>query len=264
MRTLHKTINIKHIALSGQCFRFNKINDYTYSFIAFNKYFEIFTDKSGILLIDKPSIYGDLLNDYFDLSTDYSFIKATADKKDTYLQSAINKFGDIVILRQDLWETIISFIISQRKSIPAIKTCIEKLCEYFGEKLYLDDGQIKYAFPTPESLQSATLDELKICGVGYRDKYIKSAANWYLNTSKKDLDSIFDIRGVGDKVGNCIGLFGFHNLGCCPIDVWMQRIINKRYNGVKPDWMYSKFAGVYQQYVFMYERLINSQGKEVR
>lgn len=258
----NKNFNIEHIATSGQCFRWNKIDENTYSFIAFGDYCEISIDKSGILSFSNPSYIEGLKNDYFDLSTDYSSIKANADKDDKYLQAAISKFGDIVILRQDLWETIISFIISQRKSIPAIKSCIEKLCKQFGAEIILDNGKVQYAFPTPECIQSATLQEIKQCGVGYRDEYIKDAAEWYLNTpdSNKTIESVLDIHGVGKKVGNCIGLFGFHDLSCCPIDVWMQKIIDNRYYGIKPKWMDSKFAGVYQQYVFMYERSINKPG----
>jgi N-glycosylase/DNA lyase len=257
MKTLYnRDFNISHIASSGQCFRWNKVNENTYSFIAFGEYCEISVDKNGILSISNPSYLEGLKSDYLDFSTDYSFIKAIADKEDEYLQAAINKFGDIVILRQDLWEIIVSFIISQRKSIPAIKTCIEKLCEKFGNEILLDNGNIKYAFPTPESIQSATLKELNSCGIGYRDKYIKTAANWFLDTPehKRTKESVLDIYGVGNKVGNCIGLFGLHDLSCCPIDVWMKKIIDRRYNGIQPNWMQSEFAGVYQQYVFMYER----------
>lgn len=114
-------INISHIASSGQCFRWNKIDETTYSFIAFGKYYEISVDKNGILSISKPSILEDLEVEYFDLATDYSHIKTNADKECAYLQATIKEFGNIVILHQDLWEVIVSFIISQRKSIPAIK-----------------------------------------------------------------------------------------------------------------------------------------------
>lgn len=254
-------INISHIASSGQCFRWNKIDETTYSFIAFGKYYEIPVDKNGILSINNPSILGELEIEYFDLATDYSYIKTNADKEDAYLQAAIKEFGDIVILRQDLWEVIVSFIISQRKSILAIKSCIEKLCKCFGKEIPLDNGKVVYDFPKPQDIYSASLEELQSCGVGYRDKYLKSAADWYLSNQKKTLESVYDIYGVGNKVASCIGLFGFHDLSCCPIDVWVQRIIDKRYNGIKPKWMDSEYAGVYQQYVFMYERQLAQGGK---
>lgn len=262
MDTLNiKNFNIEHIAMSGQCFRWNKIAENTYSVIAFNEYCEISVDKNGILSLPNPSLIDVLDKDYFDLSTDYSLIKAKADIEDTYLQDAIRQFGDIVILRQDLWETIISFIISQRKSIPAIKTCIENLCQKFGDEISLGDKTV-YGFPSPMKIKIATHEELKACGVGYRDKYIKAAAEWFINTpeSEINLQSIRSIFGIGEKVQNCIGLFGLHDLSCCPIDVWMQRIIDERYGGIKPKWMESEYAGVYQQYVFMYERSLYRTG----
>lgn len=252
-------INLRHIANSGQCFRWVRENDGSYSFITKGQYFKCNVDKNDILSISKPSNKGSLLCDYFDISTDYLLIKASADKNDTYLQSAIQKFGDITILRQDLWEVIISFIISQRKSIPAIQTCIQQLCQRFGEEIIIDNQSVGFAFPTPESILSASLDDLNQCGVGYRNKYLISAAEWFLSAQKNTItkSTLMEIYGVGEKVSNCICLFGLHDLSCCPIDVWMQKVIDQRYNGHFPKWMESEYAGVYQQYVFMYERYLN-------
>lgn len=249
-------INLEHIAKSGQCFRWKQIEAGKYSFITKGQYFECKVDKNGVLSIHNPSIYEGFLKDYFDLSTDYSLIKELANKDDKYLQNAISNFGDIVILHQDLWEMIASFIISQRKSIPAIQSCVEQLCHNFGMKI--TDSQNQYSFPTPESIYSASLNDLRECGVGYRDKYLKSAAEWYLSRPTQiTKESIMNICGVGEKISNCICLFGLHDLSFCPIDTWMKKIICNRYNGHYPDWIDSEFAGVYQQYAFMYERSLN-------
>lgn len=252
-------INLGHIANSGQCFRWVKENDNTYSFITKGQYFKCNVDKNDILSISEPSKLGSFLYDYFDLSTDYLAIRESADKDDIYLQMAIQQFGDITILRQDLWEVIVSFIISQRKSIPAIQTCIQQLCQHFGEKIVVDNQEKGFTFPTPESILSASLNELNQCGVGYRNKYLISAAKWYLSIQNNMItkDALMEIYGVGEKVCNCICLFGLHDLSCCPIDVWMKKVIDQRYDGHFPQWMDSEYAGVYQQYVFMYERSLN-------
>lgn len=254
------SFNIEHIANSGQCFRWQRITQNKYAFVANGQYTEIMTDKNDILLSCSPSYFEGFLKDYFDLSTDYFSIKSNADKEDAYLQNAIQNFGDITILHQNLWEVIVSFIISQRKSIPAIQSCIEKICEKFGKEIAALSFEGKnitaHDFPTAEALYDAPIMEIQECGVGYRDKYIKAAAEWYLSTPKEMItkESVKEIFGVGNKVASCIGLFGLHDLSCCPIDVWMQRIIDIRYDGNMPDWMNSKYAGIYQQYVFMYER----------
>lgn len=252
-------INLGHIANSGQCFRWVKENDNTYSFITKGQYFKCNVDKNDILSISEPLKLGSFLYDYFDFSTDYLLIKESADKDDTYLQMAIRQFGDITILRQDLWEVIVSFIISQRKSIPAIQTCIQQLSQHFGKEIIVDNQKKGYTFPTPESILTASLNDLNQCGVGYRNKYIISAAEWYLSARNKAItkDALMEIYGVGEKVCNCICLFGLHDLSCCPIDVWMKKVIDQRYNGHFPQWMDSEYAGVYQQYVFMYERFLS-------
>lgn len=257
-------INLKHILESGQCFRWTQKTDNIFNFVIGNNIIECQIDNKGLLMVESNSEIRETdVKNYFDTSTDYSFIKDCADKNDEYLQNAIQKFGDIVILRQDLWEVIISFIISQRKSIPAIKTCIKKLSTFFGKEIK-NFAQIEYSFPSPEDIQMASLNELEQCGVGYRAKYLKAAAEWFLTTPKNQIsiDSVKEIYGVGEKVKNCIGLFGLHDLSCCPIDVWMQRIIDNRYKGKIPDWMHSEFAGVYQQYVFMYERSLRTKSRK--
>lgn len=252
-------INLKHVANSGQCFRWVKEDDNTYSFITKGRYFRCSVDKSDILSVSKPSNLEAFLCYYFDISTDYLSIKESADKTGKYLQAAIQQFGNIVILRQDLWEAIVSFIISQRKSIPAIQSCIQKLCQHFGDRIVINNQTLGFAFPTPESILSSSLNDLSQCGVGYRNKYHISAAEWFLSEQHNLITkkSLMEIYGVGEKVSNCICLFGLHDLSCCPIDVWMQKVIDHRYGGHFPKWMDSEYAGIYQQYVFMYERFLN-------
>ena len=180
------------------------------------------------------------------------------------MSNAIEYGWGIRILRQDLWEMIISFIISQRKSIPAIRSSIESLCQAYGEDIVVGDVNFK-AFPKAEALSRLSLDDLKAHGVGYRDKYILAAANDVV-AGRLDLDklsnmdeeearaALLDLFGVGIKVANCVLLFALHHVDSFPIDVWIQRVIDQEYGGQFPIEQYSGFAGIVQQYMFYYGR----------
>lgn len=232
-----KNLDVKQIADSGQCFRWYKIDEYKYK-IFHLQYSVIVSQKDDNLYFDcSQDEFHNVWKSYFDLDTDYSFIINNANTYyDNYLLDAISFASGMRILRQDYWESIVSFIISQNNNIPRIKKTIQRLCE-------LNNNQI------PSAEQLLLLDISKI-GLGYRDKYLKSAAEWWIS----DRNDILDIKGVGEKVANCIRLYGEHDLSSCPIDVWMKKIINEDYKGKMPNWIDSEYAGVYQQFIFYYKR----------
>lgn len=266
-------MDLGQIAESGQCFRMNYVGKGTYSIIAFGKYLEVSQYQNTLLLSCDEHEFETIWKQYFDLCTDYAAIIESA-KADDYLSRAIQYSNGIRILKQDLWEILITFIISQRKSIPSIKRCVETLCYRYGDAIqgYALDGSVihDYAFPTPEQLSKVTIEELRECGLGYRDIYVFSAAKWFCkngDTYADKLDSytyaksvLMSIDGVGTKVANCICLFALHHLEACPIDTHMQQIIDKVYKGIMPEWMVSDKAGVYQQYAFYYKK--SSVGKK--
>ena len=255
-------INIQQIADSGQIFRFNFAGDDKWELIAGDKYWLIDTSKE-IVFPDK------FWEHYFDMETDYGkFIKAIP-KSDKYLTNAAMASSGIRILNQDPWEMLISFIISQRKSIPAIKTSIEKLCTKFGTILPKTGGYF-YAFPTPEQLSKASLDDLQECSLGYRAPYVYEAAQkvargdydlagWRHLPDEELRAALMSIKGVGIKVANCVMLFGYHRIGAFPVDVWIQRIMDTYYEGRFPVEKYPGYAGVMQQYMFFYERTLKDR-----
>lgn len=271
-------MDLTQIAESGQCFRMNCIGKGIYSVIAFGKYLEISQNQNSLLLSCNEYEFETVWKQYFDLCTDYAAIIDSA-KVDNYLNQAIQYGSGIRILRQDLWETLISFIISQRKSIPSIKRCIETLCFRYGDAIqgYALDGSIIHchAFPTPEQLSKVTVEELRECGLGYRDVYVSSATKWCCNTKwfyrngniyANELNNytyaklvLMDFNGVGTKVADCICLFALHHLQACPIDTHMKQIIDKVYDGIMPEWMVSDNAGVYQQYTFYYKKSLEGK-----
>ena len=164
----------------------------------------------------------------------------------------------IRILRQDLWETIVSFIISQRNNIARIRGIIDRLCRPFDD-----------VFPSPTLLKDYSEDDFKMLGLGYRAKYIVSLVKAVLN-GELDLDYLKTLstqetmkylqkfNGIGSKVANCIALFSLHKIDAFPIDVWIKRIIDTHYNGEFPIEKYAPFAGIVQQYMFFYARSLHT------
>ncbi len=254
--------NVEQIANSGQCFRFNEVGDGIFRLVVGDRILTLNQPCDDTIVFDCPQNEIDnFWGDYFDLSTDYSAFIAAVPSDDMFLTDAVKESFGIRILRQPLFETLISFIISQRKSIPAIKTSIEALCRLCGDELAPDI----YTFPTAEALAACSMDEILSCSVGYRARYILSAAR-DIAEGKVDLEqfhalddetllqALLEFSGVGVKVANCVRLFGYHRLAAFPEDVWILKTIEKYYAGNFPHQLYEGFAGVIQQYMFFYAR----------
>ncbi len=198
--------------------------------------------------------------EYFDIYTDYEVIRNSLD--DEKLKIAMDFGKGIRILKQEPWEALISFIISQCNNIPRIRSIIEKMCELFGKEVE-DFGVKLHSFPTPENLAKCELSDLEPLRAGYRAKYILNAAK-LVSCGEIDLDSIknmptelarkelLKLSGVGKKVADCVLLFGMGKFDAFPIDVWMKRAMDEFYGGNAPD--FGEFSGIAQQYLFHYMR----------
>lgn len=267
-----KDFNLEHIFDCGQCFRWDKNPDNSFTGVAFGKALTIAQD-GDTLTFYKTSLedFNSIWFNYFDFGTDYSSIKSAL-SKDKIMRDAVN-FGDgIRILKQDLWECVVSFIISQSNNIPRIKKIISSLCELYGDKIeYM--GRTYYTFPTKEKIYSKNLDDLAIIKAGFRDKYIMSAAQFFNNNFSDDyfLNLSYDeakrellkIKGVGNKVADCILLFALSKCESFPVDVWIKRIVELLYfDSPQSVGKISQFAketfgelgGYAQQYLFYYAR----------
>jgi len=258
--------NFGKIAQSGQCFRWEKIGG-SYRIIYLDKSLIVYErEKDFELLVDEGE-FNSVWKNYFDLNENYSKIRQNIDDKDEFLKKAAEFEQGIRILRQNPFEMLISFIISQNRNIPAIENSIFLLSKYLGEEKKDALGEIYYAFPTPERIAEAREDILTSCKLGYRVPYVKRAAISYLNgeidfDKLKVMDSDSAIKelqklyGVGLKVASCISLFGLHHLNAFPKDVWVKRILAEFYKNGYPYDKYSPYNGVYQQYMFAYYRKI--------
>lgn len=268
-----RDFNLGQIFECGQAFRFGKSSDGTYTGVAFGKALTISQEGDTVTLYDTS--YDDFTQtwyDFFDLDTDYGKIKKAV-ATDKFMQEATSFGYGIRILRQDLWETIISFIISASNNVPRIKGIVERLCTSFGDKIHYMD-KTYYSFPSPQRLASLTLEDLSVIRAGFRDKYILDAAKKVCG-NVIDLDKIknlptpdakntlMSINGVGNKVSDCILLFGLNRQDSFPVDVWIKRIMEYCYfDGAQPiniiaDCAQEKFGdlgGYAQQYLFFWAR----------
>lgn len=266
--------DLEQIFDCGQCFRFNKISDNSYFGIAFGKPLEIEKkDDTVILHNTSQEDFKNIWTEFLDLKTDYGIIKNTLAQNDSVMREAVECGSGIRILRQEAWETIVSFIISASNNIPRIKGIIERLCENFGEPVEYK-GKTYYSFPSPKKIQSLSLDELSVIRAGFRDKYIKAAADAVLGsapsiemlhsmTTPEAKKALMGINGIGNKVSDCILLFGLGRANSFPVDVWIKRIMEYCYfKSEQPIKVISQFAedkfgvlgGYAQQYLFYYAR----------
>lgn len=258
-----KNFDLKQIMQSGQCFRMKETKPGTFQVIAYGKRLVVEQNGAQVAFHCDEEEYRGLWRRYFDLETNYQYFIDHIDPEDRYLAAAAQQGGGIRILRQELWETAVSFIISQNNSIPRIQNSIEQLCNFCGKGHEEPDGLLWYEFPTPEAL--AQEEDLGCAKLGYRAKYIAALAQNVVSGTVS-LDSLAQmdqteagnylksIYGVGSKVASCIQLFSLHQLDSFPIDTWIKQIINKEYNGKFPAEAYSGFTGVIQQYIFSYAR----------
>ncbi len=259
-----KNLNLRTISNSGQCFRMNEVGDNEFDILASDKYLRVKVISKDTFDFDCSKEEFKFYNNYFDLNTNYNKYKTICKKNDNFLKKCIDFSFGLRILNQDKFETIISFIISQRKSVKAIQTSIERLCKLSGKKIKNKYGTF-YTFPTAKEILKLNKTKLLSCGMGYRTEYIINFCKDYL-MGKYDLDEysklndddlieeLLKIKGVGIKVASCIALFAYHRMSICPIDVWINRVLEQKYNGKIPK-EYKLYAGMIQQYWFNYTRI---------
>lgn len=251
----------------GQCFRWEKTGDgkekrnSVWHGIAGGRR-GIVKFRDGVLTIMDSSLEEQLCTEaearrfwrnYFDLDRDYGAIKEKLSAGDPVMEAAIREGSGIRILKQDPWETLISFIISQNNNIPRIKKCIASLAETLGE-----NGNL----PAPEVLAGADSSDVAGCRLGYRDRYLIEAAGQYLEWGEPgSVEELLKFSGVGPKVANCIALFGLGLMDSFPIDVWMRRVMSRLYGMAEDDIKgmtafarehFTPYGGIAQQYLFYF------------
>lgn len=266
---IHDDFDLEKIASCGQCFRAKSFDGGLYRFISGDHviYIKKMEDNQySVSCTDKE--WRDIWTSYFDLERSYKDLYFEEREKHDYIRKAMDCGRGIRILRQDPWEMLVTFIISQRKSIPAISKSVETLAEKYGHPIKTEH-EILYSFPTPEEMAGATEDELQGCGLGYRVPYICDAiqkvSSGALNLSaladcsdEELFEGLQTVHGIGKKVANCICLFGYGRVARVPVDVWISRAVEDC-GGEDPFTRFENNAGIIQQFVFYY--MINGKGK---
>ncbi len=274
-----KDFNSTHIFECGQCFRWNLQESGNYIGVVKNSVIEVIEKEDEVIFRGvSESNLKDIVIEYFNLEMNYREIKNKLSRVDNYLKGSIEFGNGIRILNQDIFETIISFIISANNNIPRIKKIIENLSKNYGKRIEYN-GKIYYTFPTVEDLSKATVADLRNLGLGFRDKRVYTTTRMIL---KKEIDieklkklkdteklreEILKLDGVGPKVADCILLFAFNRYDVFPIDVWVRRVMNDLYiknpqeskvSKVEikklAEEKYGKLAGLAQQYLFYCKR----------
>lgn len=274
-----KSFEPNHVFDCGQCFRWEKQRDGSYTGIFNNNVLNVNKIDNDIIFkgICENNIK-EVCTKYFDLARNYEDIKLELSKVDDNLKKSIDYGEGIRILNQDLWETIISFIISANNNIPRIKGIINRLSEKFGSKIEWD-GDTYYTFPTVQQLARASVQDLRSLGLGFRDARVYETTKMILN-KEVDLDKMYEedtskareslltLSGVGPKVADCILLFSkLKRFDVFPIDVWVRRVMNELYIKNEDETKVSKkeienlakekygnLEGIAQQYLFYWKR----------
>ena len=274
------TFELKDIFDCGQCFRWNKQKDESYIGVVKNNVIKVSKNKGEI---NFKSVGEDdiekLITYYFDLNRDYDTIKFELSKIDDNMKKSIEYGKGIRILNQDLWETIISFIISANNNIPRIKGIIERMSKKYGKEIIFE-GQSFYTFPTVAELSRASVEDFRKLGLGFRDVRVYETTQ-IIKEKQVDLEkllkekdfekvrnTLLTLPGVGPKVADCILLFSsLKRWEAFPIDVWVRRVMNELYihnedeKKIKKEEIFKiaseKFgnlAGIAQQYLFYWKR----------
>ena len=269
----------------GQCFRWNKQEDGSYTGIFKRNVINVKKENchQGTSLVTIKGICDgnikDVVEDYFDLNRNYEEIKEKLSKIDDNVKTSIENGKGIRILNQDLWEMIISYIISANNNIPRIKGIIERLSRTYGDEIEWN-GEKYYTFPTPEQLKDVTVADYRKLGTGFRDNRLYETVHMILD-KKVDLEQLqnepdtnkvreqlLTLSGVGPKVADCILLFStLKRFEVFPIDVWVRRVMNELYIKNEDETKVNKkqieklahekfgnLAGIAQQYLFYWKR----------
>ena len=253
----------KKIFDCGQCFRWNAESENSYVGVAMGKAARVREADGGVYITGTKGDFESVWRDYFDLNRSYEKMREAV-CTDDYMRLCSSFGAGIRILRQDRWEALCSFIISQCNNIPRIKGIVERLCEAYGDEIDFE-GKRYYSFPSPERIAVLSAEDLAFLRSGYRAPYIVGAAR-EIAAGRLDLEKVallpyaeskkrlMELNGVGEKVANCVILFGLRTPSAFPIDTWIKKALRAHYPEGLDTSIFGENAGLAQQYMFYYER----------
>lgn len=267
---VNRSFDIKDIMECGQAFRYERLDDGHYDLIAYGKRIRVQQSGEQVELSCSEEAFDQLWKGYFDLSSDYEDMQNQLIGLDERMASYIGRKPGIRILRQEPFEMLITFILSQNKAMPQIKLLVKRISETYGDIL-TDVYGTYYAFPRPEQLAGVSEADFRALKVGFRAPYLVDAIHKVV-TGRLDLEALWQgpteearetlmtVKGVGRKVSDCVLLFAYHRMDVFPLDVWMKRAVSQLYfndqkvsDQVMLDFAAKTFgdlSGIAQQYLF--------------
>lgn len=267
----NKDFNLTHTFDCGQCFRWNAQEDGSYVGVAGGKAVRM-RNRGEEIVIENCSKedYDSFWKHYLDMERDYGKIKEAVSINDI-MKTAVEFGGGIRILRQDFFEALMSYIVSQNNSIPNIKRVVERICASYGNEIDFE-GKTYYSFPTPETLAALEEKDFRALGAGFRDRYLVGAARLvaegalscetlYAMPTEEARRELMKIKGVGNKVCDCVMLFALGKFDLFPTDTWINQVMGESFgtDGVKSaksagESMFGEYSGFAQQYLFYWKR----------
>lgn len=266
--SLEKTVD------SGQAFRCEALDRDTFRFISAEHVLEITKRNDTEYAVSvTPEEWERYWVSYFDLARNYRTIRHQAEAQGGFLAEAARFGKGIRILRQEPFEILLTFIISQRKNIPAIIQAVNRLAETYGTAFPMESSKPLYAFPTPQALSHVSEADYRALGMGYRAPYLVDAVRRVVEgcldlealkgaDDVSLLEALMQVKGVGIKVANCVALYGYGRMTAAPVDVWIQRAIDRYFGGENVFLHFGESAGILQQYVFYAMRRMPRDKKE--
>lgn len=269
---LNCKFNLEHTLFCGQAFRWEKLSEWSYGVVG-DRILKLRQQGSKIYYISSNGITEDEIARYFGFDLDLEFVLKEIER-DKNIHSAILYCKGLRILKQDFWETFATYILSSYNNIPRIRRMVYSLSKRFGREIFLD-GYKNYTFPKVEKIASAKESELCSCGLGFRSSYLKKSAIKFLKKGslfselisldyERAKERLLQFDGVGEKVADCIMLFGLSRLDAFPVDVWIKKGIENLYFKAKPLSIkkinefgrnyFGNYAGYAQEYLYHYFR----------
>jgi N-glycosylase/DNA lyase len=270
-----KDFDLFHVFESGQTFRWHPEEDGSYTGVVGQRVVNLRREGDDLVMVNctERDFIG-FWHHYFDMGRDYSAIKEKLSSIDDNLKAAIEFGGGLRIMKQDIWEMTLTFILSANNRIPMIKRAVNGLAAQYGHKICEFRGRDFYSIPRPEELAVLEPEQVRLSGVGFRDKYIVESSKMVMNgdVELEGLEelgysdakaALMKLPGVGDKVSDCVLLFASAKQESFPVDTWVRKVMEILYDmkGASPKVMkefakshFQGMPGLAQQYLFFHAR----------
>lgn len=269
---IEKPFKLNETVTCGQIFRFFPLDDGSFDIIIKDRVINVYMEDNYLCVSsNNEDNLEEVVINYFDLDNDYDVMNEFLIKNDEKIKPAVEFSSGLVMIKQDPFETVMSYIISANNGVPQIASALNNIAKNYGEKIIFNEKEY-YLFPRYKDLKDLSVEAFRNCKVGFRDKYLKSMVDklnnneinldeFYSLDTKEALDKFMENVGIGPKVASCILLFAYQKYDVFPIDTWVKKVMKNDYEieGEKnirdfATKTYGKYSGIAIQYLFNYGR----------